>query len=1046
MTTPPPGVAAPAAEAHSSTDPPPLQPLDTFARRHLGQAPADRQAMLDAVGVGSVEALIEQTVPADIRTHGPLRLAGLYDDAPLGETAALAKLRTYARQNRPMTSMIGMGYHGTITPPVILRNVLENPRWYTPYTPYQAEIAQGRLEALLNFQTMVSDLTGLPLAGASLLDEATAAAEAMAMCFNIARQKRRRFLVAGDCHPQTIAVVQTRAAGLGIEVELVEGRTSKVEGGKVDAGLSTFDLPTFDLPTSDLADVCGVLVQYPATDGVVHDFAGLAERVHTAGGLVVAATDLLACCLLRPPGGDAGWGADIAVGSSQRFGVPMGYGGPHAAFLATRTEFARKMPGRLIGVSKDAHGRPAYRMAIQTREQHIKRDKATSNICTAQVLLAITAGFYAVYHGPDGLHAIAQRVHRLTRAAAAGLRKLGYEVPATRFFDTITVKFRSAETLIDAAAARGINLRQIDATTVGLSLDQTTTPENLRELFAAFAFNSGQDRLLSSIQTLAEETPSTLEFRPPTYLDHPVFHSHRTEHELLRYANRLIAKDYGLADGMIPLGSCTMKLNAAAQMIPVTWPGFADLHPFAPAEQATGYRQLFTDLESWLAEITGFAAVSLQPNAGSQGEYAGLMAIRAYHQANAKAGTRKSEVQGSNPPSPASKVPTSDSPIHRCVCLIPTSAHGTNPASAVIAGMTVVPVACRDNGDIDLDDLRAKAEQHADILAALMITYPSTHGVFEDTVVEACRIVHDHGGLVYMDGANLNAQVGLTSPAACGADVCHLNLHKTFCIPHGGGGPGMGPIGVTEQLAAYLPSHPLTPSLTSEPDPRTAASDAAYTVSAAPYGSPMILPISWMYIATMGPAGLRQATEAAILNANYMAARLREHFDILYTGPSGTVAHEFIVDCRPFDKSAGVSIDDIAKRLMDYGFHAPTMSWPVAGTLMIEPTESESKAELDRFCDAMIGIRREIARIEAGQWPADDHPLKHAPHTAAAVSADDWPHPYPRSLAAYPAGEAQRMDGRKFWPSVGRIDNPHGDRHLVCTCPPMEAFAQDADT
>ena len=979
--------------------------------------------MLDTVSVDRLEQLIDRTVPDDIRLTQPLRLAGLDPVTPLSETAALAKLRSYADRNRPMVSMIGMGYYGTITPPAILRNVLENPRWYTPYTPYQAEIAQGRLEALINFQTMVSDLVGLPLAGASLLDEATAAAEAMAMCFNIGRQKKARFLVAGDCHPQTLAVVRTRAAGLGIEViEMAVGNSafeSAAAGQSAEGDLR--------LPDSGFEGVCGVLLQYPTTDGRVEDYRSLTESAHAAGALVVAATDLLACCLLPPPGE---WGADIAVGSSQRFGVPMGYGGPHAAFLATHEHHARKMPGRLIGVSQDAAGRPAFRMAIQTREQHIKRDKATSNICTSQVLLAITAGFYAVYHGPEGLRRIAERVHRLTAAAAQGLRDLGYEVTSERFFDTITVKFRSADALLAAAADHGINLRKIDATTVGLSLDQTTTSAQLRELFSAFAFDSGKDQTLSSIDTLSDRLVDPIEKRETGYLRHPIFQKYHTEHDLLRYANRLIAMDYGLADGMIPLGSCTMKLNAAAEMIPITWPGFADLHPFCPDDQAAGYRQLIADLQAWLAEITGFAAVSLQPNAGSQGEYAGLMAIRAYHLAQ-------------DPQQP------------RTVCLIPTSAHGTNPASAVIAGMQVVAIACRDNGDIDLEDLRTKARQHADRLAALMITYPSTHGVFEATIREACAIVHGHGGQVYMDGANMNAQVGLTSPGLIGADVCHLNLHKTFCIPHGGGGPGMGPIGVARHLAEFLPGHPLgiselrrgisqqnqsdTRLPSSIPNPETPDPTSTYCVSAAPYGSPMILPITWMYIAMMGPAGLTDATRAAILNANYMAARLRDHYDILYTGPSGSVAHEFIIDCRPFDRAVGITIDDIAKRLMDYGFHAPTMSWPVAGTLMIEPTESESRAELDRFCDAMIAIRREIAEVEKGTWPRDDNPLKHAPHPAARLARDDWPHPYSRRVAAYPMAH-QQQPGQKFWPPIARIDNPYGDRNLTCTCPPMESY------
>ncbi|MEM9419390.1 MAG: aminomethyl-transferring glycine dehydrogenase [Planctomycetota bacterium] len=965
----------PPTAASNSTPATTLAPLDTFPRRHMGFSEADLQQMLDTVGVGSIDALIEQTVPRDIRLDGPLKLDGLDDAQPLGESAALAKLQAYADQNQPMTSMIGMGYHGTITPPVILRNVLENPLWYTPYTPYQAEIAQGRLEALLNFQTMVSDLVGLPLAGASLLDEATAAAEAMAMCFNITRQKKAKFYVAEDCHPQTIAVVKTRAEGLGIEVEV---------GPADDADLSS-------------KEYSGILLQYPATDGDISDYSSITEQAHEHGSLVVAATDLLACCLITPPGE---WGADIAVGSAQRFGVPMGYGGPHAAFLATQEKYARKMPGRLIGVSKDVHGNLALRMAIQTREQHIKRDKATSNICTAQALLANIAGFYAVYHGPEGLKAIAQRVHNTAQALASRLADLGLELANDRYFDTVSffVGNDRTEHVLETAAGLGVNLRIVHDEIINLVIDESTTPEDLDKATEAFGqlTNAAEPKHSFPTHGLPEELK-----RESHYLTHPVFNSYHTEHEMMRYLQRLVSRDYGLCHGMIPLGSCTMKLNAAAEMIPVTWPGFADLHPYCPTDQAQGYAKLFEDLESWLAEITGFAAVSLQPNAGSQGEYAGLMAIRSYHHANGD--------------------------TQRTKCLIPTSAHGTNPASAVIAGMTVVPVACRDNGDIDMDDLAAKAKQHADELSCLMITYPSTHGVFEDTIRQACDLIHQHGGQVYMDGANMNAQVGLTSPGKIGADVCHLNLHKTFCIPHGGGGPGMGPIGVVAHLAEHLPGNP--------------AEGEGYAISAAPYGSPMILPISWMYIAMMGPAGLKQATEQAILNANYMAARLRGHYDILYTGPSGTVAHEFIVDVRPFEKSAGITVDDFAKRLMDYGFHAPTMSWPVAGTLMIEPTESESKAELDRFCDAMISIKEEIGRVEAGEWPREDNPLKGAPHTADHVTSDDWPHAYPRQTAAYP-DPRQRELGAKFWPAVGRIDNPYGDRNLVCTCAPMESYKE----
>ncbi|MEM9751804.1 MAG: aminomethyl-transferring glycine dehydrogenase [Planctomycetota bacterium] len=989
--------------ARAATDPHPQ--LDRFPRRHHGQTDADLAAMLDTVGVGSLEALIEQTVPADIRLDRPMQLEGLDDAEPLSEAAALAKLKTLADQNTVKRSMIGMGYHGTITPPVLLRNVLEDPRWYTPYTPYQAEIAQGRLEALLNFQTMVSDLVGLPLAGASLLDEATAAAEAMAMCHGIARGKKPKFFVADDCHPQTIAVVKTRAEGLGIEV--VIGTPLQDAAAVLEA-----------------EDVSGILLQYPNTYGAIEDYESLAAKAHEHGTLVVTATDLLACCLITPPGE---WGADIAIGSAQRFGVPMGYGGPHAAFFATKNEYARKMPGRLIGVSKDAHGNPALRMAIQTREQHIKRDKATSNICTAQALLANMAGLYAVWHGPEGLKAIAQRVHLLTLALAEGLRRLGGEV--TVGFDTVSVVPDSpaADRVYELARDAGFNLRLIDehlrkhqAHGLCITLDETTTPEDLNRLLQCFVNDEAVGLNVSELPEKALEAIPNKLGRTSPFLQQPVFNRYHTEHEMLRYLRSLVDRDYGLAHGMIPLGSCTMKLNSAAEMIPVTWEKLGNLHPYAPAEDAKGYAELFKQLESWLAEITGFHAVSLQPNAGSQGEYAGLMSIRAYHRSRGD--------------------------TQRVKCLIPTSAHGTNPASAVIAGMQVVAVKCQDNGDIDLDDLAAKAKQHADELAALMITYPSTHGVFEDTIRTACDIIHAHGGMVYMDGANMNAQVGLTSPGKIGADVCHLNLHKTFCIPHGGGGPGMGPIGVVEALAPFLPSEPCVMSdgrsLMSDPSHQTSdIKHQTFSVSAAPYGSPSILPISWMYIAMMGAAGLTEATKLAILNANYMAARLREHFDILYTGPSGTVAHEFIVDVRPFDKSAGVTVDDFAKRLMDYGFHAPTMSWPVAGTLMIEPTESESKAELDRFCDALIAIRHEIAKVEAGDWPRDDHPLKHAPHTAEAVTADAWDHAYSRQQAAFPM-EGQRQPGAKFWPSVGRIDNPYGDRNLICTCTPMDQYAE----
>ena len=939
-------------------------PEDAFAPRHHGQSEDDLQAMLQAVGAESLDQLIDRTVPADIRAQGTLELRGL--DAALGESAALERLQGYAKLNRPdIKSLIGQGYHGTRTPAVILRNIVENPAWYTPYTPYQAEIAQGRMEAILNFQTVVSDLTGLPLAGASLLDEATAAAEAMGMCLAVTRGKKPSFYVANDVHPQTIAVVQTRAQTMGVAVVV----------GPVDGY------------AAQAADHCGVLVQTPSTHGRVYDPAelhALADVAHRAKALVVAATDLFACCLTPAPGS---WGADIAVGCAQRFGVPMGYGGPHAGFLSTHEKHARRMPGRIIGLSRDARGEPALRMALQTREQHIRRDKATSNICTAQVLLAVVAGFYAVYHGPQGLRRIAETIHNRARALAASLTEAGHDVQHAVFFDTVSVQTDDPEAWVARALDAGFNVRNAGGGLVNVALDETVTDDELARLTAALT-NSND-------QPAAPEDPSPLPVRDTDYLSHPVFSAHPTEHALLRYATRLIDQDYSLIHGMIPLGSCTMKLNAASEMLPITWPGFADLHPFAPANQARGYHLLFDDLDAWLSEVTGFAKVSLQPNAGSQGEYAGLLAIRAWH--HARGDTQR---------------------VH---CLIPTSAHGTNPASAVIAGMTVVPVRCRDNGDIDQEHLREQARKHAETLSCLMVTYPSTHGVFEREIREICATIHEAGGQVYLDGANMNAQVGLTSPGAIGADVCHLNLHKTFCIPHGGGGPGVGPIGVAEHLVPHLPSTDL---------------GRGDRVSAAPYGSPMVLPISWMYIAMMGADGLTEATRRAILNANYMAARLRGHYDILYTGPQGNVAHEFIVDCRPFDAAAGITIEDIAKRLIDYGFHAPTMSWPVAGTLMIEPTESEPKDELDRFCDAMIGIREEIRKIEEGVWPRDDNPLTHAPHPAASVTADAWDHAYPRSVAAYPA-DGQDSNGRKFWPAVARLDNPFGDRNLVCSCPPM---------
>jgi glycine dehydrogenase len=952
-----------------------LHPSDTFIHRHLGPSGVDMQEMLRLLGVASLEKLIDETVPAGIRLAEPIRLG-----RPRGEHELLATLRRIATENKVFRSFIGMGYYDCFLPPVIQRNILENPGWYTQYTPYQAEISQGRLEALLNFQTMVCDLTGLPLANASLLDEGTAAAEAMTMCHRILRGKRDKFFVADDCHPQTIAVVQGRARPLGIEVEV--GPIADVDF----AGDAHF----------------GVLVQYPTTDGRIEDYAAVTQRAHDAGVQVVAATDLLALTLLKPPGE---WGADIAIGNSQRFGVPLGFGGPHAAFMATSEKHARQMPGRLVGVSKDAQGNPAYRLAVQTREQHIRREKATSNICTAQVLLAIMAGMYAAWHGPQGLRRIAERVQMLTTVLGEGLRRLGHEVNAGPHFDTLRVRCGGGDgaKLLRAAREREFNLRDYGDGTLGVSLDEATTPTDVKVLWEVFA--AGRD-VPFTVEALADEVsvelPAALK-RTSAYLTDAVFNQYHAEHEMLRYLHRLQSRDLSLCTSMIPLGSCTMKLNAASEMLPITWPEFGRVHPFAPAEQWQGYATLFQQLETWLSAITGLPAVSLQPNSGASGEYTGLLVIRAYQAA-----------QGAG---------------HRNVCLIPVSAHGTNPASAIMAGCKVVAVNCNDAGDIDLEDLKAKAEQHRDHLAAIMITYPSTHGVFEQGVQQICEIVHANGGQVYMDGANMNAQCGLTHPGAIGADVVHLNLHKTFCIPHGGGGPGMGPIACAAHLAPFLPGHPLT---------RCGGEQAIPPVSAAAFGSPSILPISWMYIGLMGEPGLRKATQVAVLNANYMAARLKAHYPVLYTGRNERVAHEFILDCRAFKKSAGIEVEDIAKRLMDFGFHAPTMSWPVAGTLMIEPTESESKAECDRLCDALIAIRDEIRAIEEGQMSAADSPLKHAPHTAAVVSATEWDRVYTREQAAYPAPWTREY---KFWPPVGRIDNVWGDRHLYCTCASVEEVA-----
>ncbi|MGD9688292.1 MAG: aminomethyl-transferring glycine dehydrogenase [Phycisphaerales bacterium] len=981
---------SPAGHAHTGAASASFLPTDTFVHRHLGPSEDEIAAMLASLGYRTLDELTDATVPEAIRLRKPLRIDSGAPD-PRGEHELLEQLRRTAAQNKVMRSFIGMGYADTITPPVILRNIMENPGWYTQYTPYQAEISQGRLEALLNFQTMVADLTGLPLAGASLLDEATAAAEAMAMCFSIAGGHdgpRKRFFVDVGCHPQTIAVVKTRAETLGIQITVGDHRTNP----------------------AGAPDLCGCLVQYPTTDGRIDDLSELCTRAHAAGTQVVVATDLLALTLLKPPGE---FGADIAVGSAQRFGVPMGFGGPHAAFISTRTEHARRLPGRIIGVSKDAHGNIAYRMAIQTREQHIKREKATSNICTAQALLAIMAGMYACYHGPQGLRAIAQRVHHATAALRRALIALGHSVNDS-FFDTLRVSLAAGVTAAQVrsqAQAAGMNFRSFDDGTIGISLDETVTRADLEAIASAFAGRNAPKLEWSALLAAPVREHGSLARTSP-YLTHPVFNTHHAEHELLRYIFKLQGRDLSLTHSMIPLGSCTMKLNATSEMLPVTWPEFGRMHPFAPPDQTRGYLQLFRDLETWLAEITGFAAVSLQPNAGSQGEYAGLAVIHAFHQ---------SRSQG-----------------HRDICLIPDSAHGTNPASAVIAGMKVVAVKCDARGNIDLPDLRAKAAAHKDDLSCLMVTYPSTHGVFEESIIDICKIVHDHGGQVYMDGANMNAQVGLTSPGTIGADVCHLNLHKTFCIPHGGGGPGMGPIGVASHLAPFLPGHPVISPF--QPHASTVSPRASIgPVSAAPWGSASILTISWVYIALMGAEGLKKATQVAILSANYMAQRLKDHFPVLYTGRNGRCAHEFILDCRQLEKTSGIKVDDIAKRLMDYGFHAPTMSFPVPGTLMIEPTESESKPELDRLCDALIAIRGEIRDIEEGRADRQDNPLKNAPHTAAHVASDRWPHTYARELAAFPAPWVRE---HKFWPAVGRIDNPFGDRNLMCTCPTVSEAAQ----
>jgi len=950
-----------------------LEERDQFIRRHIGPSGSDIAAMLGVLNAASLDDLVARTVPGSIRSNQPMALPAAVDEA-----GVLAELRGLAGRTVLKKSLIGLGYHGTITPPVILRNVLENPGWYTAYTPYQAEIAQGRLEALVNFQTMVCELTGMEIANASLLDEATAAAEAMAMAHALSKSKSDVIAIATDVHPQTRAVLATRAWPLGITL---------------------CDVPPGDRAAITAAQPFAVLLQYPGSTGAVRDLTAEIEAAHAARALALVAADPLSLTLLKPPGE---MGADVVVGSAQRFGVPMGFGGPHAGFMATRDSFKRSMPGRLVGVSVDAAGQPAMRLALQTREQHIRREKATSNICTAQVLLAVIAGFYAVWHGPSGLMRIARRVSLQARMLADCAIRAGLSVRHAAFFDTIVVETPDADGLMARGRDAGFNLRRVDAGAVGIALDETVTRAELEALAAVLgAPLSGAWGGIpaAAASTLARTTP---------LLRQAVFNQHHAEHEMLRYLKHLEDKDIALNRSMIPLGSCTMKLNATAEMIPITWPEFANLHPFAPADQTAGIVTLIRRLEDWLKAVTGFAGVSLQPNAGSQGEYAGLLAIRAYFQARG---------QG-----------------HRDVCLIPSSAHGTNPASAAMAGLKVVVVACDRDGNVDLADLCSKVAQHADTLAALMVTYPSTHGVFEESIRDICASVHAVGGQVYMDGANMNAQVGLTSPALIGADVCHLNLHKTFCIPHGGGGPGVGPIGVAEHLVPYLPNHPLR----DDAGPATGFGP----VSAAPFGSALILPISYAYIRMMGADGLTRATEVAILNANYVARRLRDHYPILYTGPGGMVAHECIIDCRGFQAEAGIMVEDIAKRLQDFGYHAPTMSWPVAGTLMIEPTESESKTELDRFCEAMIAIRAEIAAIAAGTLDRTDNPLKNAPHTAREVMADDWTHAYTREQAAFPL---PFVAAAKYWPPVKRVDNVYGDRNLVCTCAPLEEYARAAE-
>ena len=974
----------------------PIFDIDSFARRHIGPNEEEVSAMLREVGFENLDALLDAAVPKNIRLERELNLP-----EAKSETKALAELRAIAQKNKIARSFIGTGYYDCITPPVIQRNILENPGWYTAYTPYQAEIAQGRLEALLNFQQMIIDLTALDIANASMLDEATAAAEAMALCHAVV-PNRKTFFVADNCHPQTIAVVQTRAKPLGIEIKIGDYSRFKFDG-----------------------TVFGALLQYPATDGAIYDYAEFIRKAHDAGALAVIAADILALTLLKPPGE---FGADVAIGNTQRFGVPLGFGGPHAAYFATRDQFKRHMPGRLVGVSHDTEGRRAYRLALQTREQHIRRDKATSNICTAEVLLAVIASMYAVYHGPKGLRAIAERVHRLTSRLADGLRALDCAVTHENFFDTVRVEVASSEVILEHAAKASCNLRALGPHVVGISLDETTTPPDIELLISIFRGTNVRDFDDDNVGDPPIRIPQSA-IRTSEYLTHPIFNTHDTETEMLRYLKKLESRDLSLTTSMIPLGSCTMKLNATAEMFPISWPDIAKLHPFAPTEQASGYMEIFRQLEDWLAEITGFAAVSLQPNAGSQGELAGLLAIHEYHASRGES--------------------------HRKICLIPTSAHGTNPASAVMAGFKVVSVACLRDGDIDLADLRTKVDQHARDLAALMVTYPSTHGVFEPTIREICDIVHEHGGQVYMDGANLNAQVGLCRPGDYGADVCHLNLHKTFCIPHGGGGPGVGPIGVARHLVPYLPREYIVDPETGRvlfgegqygERPPSSGVGADYqhgggdggNVAAAPWGSASILTITWMYIRMMGPKGLKRASETAILNANYIAKRLDPYFPVLFKGKHGLVAHECIVDLRQW-RSAGIEVEDVAKRLMDYGFHAPTVSWPVGETMMIEPTESEPKHQLDRFCDAMISIHAEMQAIAGGKQDRQSNLLKNAPHTARQIASDKWDRPYSREQAAFPAPWTRE---HKFWPAVGRIDNVYGDRNLFCSCPPVDEFEE----